>query len=1021
MAENVTFKGGKEVGPKVPKKKHYWWRYLLVWFAGFIFVPLAVGITAAVLGTSYSAKQIIELFGGNVDEILQPGYQGYSLLELVTTLSNQKYETLGDIDKITPAVKNMFDNELNPALDKAVHYSFNWEEIKNKPFTLDPNSTRPEEEYDHTMDLITYIPEALEKGIKIGNFFLDESGHVQAEGILKYIVYPIVVTKDPVTGDDVYTVDTESGNLVSLWDILNSGDTFFDNIKKALRIGDVIDTTGDDFLAQIADWTLSDFTLTNIKTLKIGSLVSGGGAFMDQLADKSIGWLTDANLKTLEIGLLFDNVPEDNLLLKTIKENHWTINDLTDINNIMGLKLNQVIDVSGSSAFIQYIGGSTFNDIMASTFVDNLPLKEIFPNAGGVLGALADLNYTVGDLSNNAKILKLKISDIFTGLKSGDMLYPFRDDSLEDIQTMSISTVLIKDIFPDYASNSILKAVVEMKGADKATVGNLTDQNVINDIPLSAVVSTSGNQVLTALANSGATIGNMSSKINLLTLKDVLDVGSDPNAMIYKVAYSEALKDTPITEIGSNFKNLKLSDIFTVDSTTPQVLKVLCEKGATLDTLGTDMNDLEIQDVMPIYYGDIFKRDLGGGSYSYYILKSDGWELVDDADFPEEYAAYYDSKKGYVVKGLVKEFTGNYVPSKDVTELNKAKERDTLYAVRDTKINDSASMIIALKNNLKLKDVVDITENSPYILKTLKNYKLVDIEDVLRGLTLSEIIDIDSSSSTIMKILANVTVFGDGINNLQHSLENLNIIDLFGEGAYAKGSEASSRNGVKISFSPLESDIDKETGELKPNSNAEKLGKDIVKRRTGHDDIEFIFDSGNRSYFYNYLYSTVEYDSSLIDAAIKQAYQYVTGNPYSGEATFNESESSLVVKVGNYEVKIEAIERHKIDTVYWFMFTEAGETFSADEKFYVFKNGYTYNVNNMSKITGNIVHHVQEESLDTLRAAGFITADDEFFQAVLKETFMGYPIPYGGSRIGDLTINQLIEIITFLLPYISVS
>ena len=1026
----VTYKGGKPIGPQRVKQKSNWWRYLLTWFAGFLSVPIILGIAVAIIGFSMSAKDLINMFGGNANDILQPEYQNYSLFDLISALPNQKYETLGDIDKVTPAVRNLIEKEINPSLKESVHFEFDWEEMKNKPFKLNPNSTRPESEYDHTTDLVSYIPTALEKGIKIASFFTDEeTGEIKADGMTKYIVYPIIY--DEAT--DTYSVDTESGDLVSLYDILSDGDKFFDNIQNALVIGDVINTEGSEFLQQIAGWTLAQFSdEDNIKSLKIGSLVSGSGAFMEQLAECSIGELTDEYIRGLEIGLLFDDVSEDNVLINTIKSEHWSINDLTNMDNFYDLKLEQVINTSDSSDFIKTLGGYKLSAIMEPTFIDGLELKEIFPEATGVLGALADMTYedeegehpyTIGDLQNNDRVLKLKISDVFPDLAEGDLLYSFRNDKLSDINDKDIKTILVKDLFTDYSSYRILKAVVDLKGEDVATIGDLTDQETINQLPLTSVVDTNGNQVLEALVNRGATIGTMSDVVSQLTMKEVIDIGDDENAMVYKIAHSEVMENCPITEIGTQFPYLKLSDVFTIDENSPQVLKALVAKGATLNSLSDDMTNLTINDVMEIYPGDIYKRTIGENLFEYYLFTNDGWGLIDDTELDEELSAYYDVKDGYIPSGRAVEYTGTDVPDSTMESLEDAIARDPLYPVGNTKINNSAEMITALKNNLTLKDVVDIDENSPQVLQTLQHTKLVNIADALGSLTLSQIIHIDSTSSNIIALLADVTVFGDGNNNLQHALENLNIIDLFGSEAYATGEKASSRNGIKISFTPNKNDFDDETGELKPDSEAVKLGNFTVNN-SGKLDNYFIHDKGNNVYFYNYLYSTDEYNATHIDNAVKQGYSFVTGMTYDGEETFDENNNSLTIFVNGYDVTIESVQRHKFDMIYWFMFTQSDEVYSSEDQFYILKNGYTYSVNSMGHFTDNIVYHIQNESLETLYIAGLITTAFDF-DAVLNEYIVvggvAVAIPHGGTRVGDLTINELIDVINALLPYISTS
>lgn len=1048
----VTLKDGREIKNYKPRKKKMWWRYLLMWFTGFLSCVLVIGIAGVLMGTVFKTGQVIGMFGLDAESILQPEYQGMTLLQLVSSLPSQKFETLGDIDKVTPTIKNALLTNINPALEKEVHYQFKWDEIKTKPFTLNKSSPRSDEEYDHTMSLMEFIPHAMKTGIKIGNFF-KKDGKIVANGVLKYIVYPIVY--DEVNKKYVVNENAGEDELVSLQDIIDGGDGYFDKVKKAIVIGDVIDTSTSPFLQQVATWTLADFNDTNIKNLEIGKLIEGGGPFIDQI--RELGWtigdLNDTNIKTLEIGKLFtDEEAKNNKLLQTIKAKGWKISDLTDFSNITGLKLEEVIDTTKTD-FLKAIGGYKFDEIMANGFVEGLPLKDLFPKADGVLKALANMTYkddqgehyyTVGDLNNNNRVLALKISDIFTGLKEGDILYSFKDDTLKEISEKDISTVRIIDIFPDYKNNSILKAVVDLKGIDeetnkpKATIGDLTNQETINSIPLSAVVTAGDNVVLNSLINLKSTIGNLSSNIEKLTLKDVIDIGTDPTSMIYKIATSEALKDCPITSIGAKFSSLKISDLFNIDEkSSPQVLIAL--KDTALNDLSNAMKDLRVKDMMKIYPGDIYKRALGGDAYEYYILHSEDWEKVPNEELSEELAAYYTKDTGYIAKKEAKEFTGTDVPSKTDTELKDAKPRDSLYAVGNTVINDSAAMIIALKNSLALKDVVDIDENSPQVLQSLKYTKLVDIPERISELKLSDIINIDpASSSNIMNILAGVTVFGEGNNNLQHALENLNIIELFGDAMYEKDEKAASRNSIRISFTPFDDDVNK--GAIVEGSNADVLAKGIINNTAKNKDENiFVYDSGNNNYYYDYVYSASEYSAAAINPAVREAYKYVTGSDYKGTETFDEKNNSLTATIKMiyqekdvfYQVKIESIKRQKINMTYWFMLTtakkndedESYEKFSDIDKYFVLKEGYSYTVNSMSKFTDNMFNHVKTENLQSLHDAGLITDPDPEnpipFNATLNDKIMGSDNPYGGRTFGSLTINELIDLINRILPYIS--
>lgn len=915
MAE-ITRKDGGSVAPKREKRKHNGWKYFLMWFVGFISCIVTIGLAVVITGSVIKLKDLVAMTGGDPNEYVGEEFINDTLLSAITKLTTRKFETLGDLNKVSPIIEKTVTETVNPALRDAIGFEFDWNELSIKPFQLDSSSSRPDTEYDHTESITDYIPRAVESGITLYNFFDDPS---DIDGLLEYLCYGL---KEEPEGSGHYVIDTDHKN--TLYDIMQDPNAFMNNIINAITLGSIVDTSSNPFLAQMNDYTIND------------------------LSDMS-------KITSLEIGPLFDGNPDaaNNPLIQTIITNHWTIDDLCDFDNIMSLKISDVLDVSGSSAFLQAIGNNTFNELTAPGFVDGLLLSDLFPDAGGIVKALADTGCTIGELTaDNTKILELTVLDVFPDITSGDILYAFKDETLGDLSTLDISTVKITDIFSatDIANNKILSAVLDVKGND-ATIGDLSDQTTINSIPLDSIIDPTGNQILTALCSSPnpATIGTIGDKIDTLKLKDVIEA-DDPTSMIYGIVNSTAM-DCPINEIGAHFGDILLSDLFDVDSSTPKVLATLINGGSTLNSLSSDLNTLKLGDVMDLNPGDL------------------------------------------------------------------------LYEARNESINDGDAIVDALLDNITLGDAITIDSSSPLVLQNLAGCKLSEVQGTLEGLTLAEIIDIDPSSSNILKSLAGVTVFGTGKNNLQYALENLNLLDLFGDDVFETGAGADSRNSIRIAIPVKDEDLDS-SGNLKTTSFPATTGSAVTGRITADrtslaGKVNFIFDKGKQVYFIDYLYNeSSAYSTSSIDAAVKQGYQYLTGSAYGGTEVFSETNNEEPVSESGYDMTITSSKAKKFDTSYWFLFTESGEVFKDEYKKFLPKLGYTYTVNDMDKFVSNMNYHIRSERIRDLADAGYLDVNFNL-DAVLKTNVYTYPIPHGGEKIGDLTISELLEVIEALVPLIA--
>lgn len=673
MAENVTLKNGKKV-PEAndKKKKRYWWRYLLTFMAGGVFATGATIGTVLITASAVHTRDLIQMVGMNPEEILGADYLNLSILDTVKTLSTKKFETLGDLDAVSPMIGTTFKGRINEILEQNLNYSLNWDELKIKPFALPVTSGRPATEVDPNEALGDYIPRALKQGITLASF-LDKEG--TATGIERLFLYP-------KNGDGNF----DTSNPYCIDDFLQPG--FIDTLKNNIKIGDVVENIDSNpFLAQMKDWGINDFSDTKIKN-------------------------------EIKLGPLFSDMTEEqknqNPILNAIED--WSIGTFLDMNNIMGLELQQVIDLRTATGLMASLKSKTLSELKTGNFIDNIYLGDIFPNppANSIMANLVAANIKVGDLDDDSVLLGLHVRDFFPNLSSNDILYAFKDKTLSQISTLSINSVMVREIFSvsDIEANQFLNALY--KNNHDITFGAVMSPTTIQGIAIGDLYPDATNQVVVALINNGATVGNLETKVSSLKLNEV--VSADANTTLGRII--AAIGETPINGLSSAFSSLRVDQVIDIDDEdpdTPQILITMHEKGTTIDGISSLMDDLTAKDIIKI-----------------------------------------------------------------------GEETDPLYPIKDVPVTDSNTLITALKENLALKDVVNIDvddPNTPQVLISLANIKLNQMESTLKTLTLGQVIkinDSDPNTPQILKSLKNTVVFGE-TENLETRLVNLKFKDYFTE------------------------------------------------------------------------------------------------------------------------------------------------------------------------------------------------------------------------------------------------
>ena len=511
--EKITLKGGKEVGAIRPRKRHMWWRYLLVWFSGILTAGIVTGAAVGITGAVLTTKEVITMFGGNPNDILRDDYQNISIIEMITTLSTKKFETLGDIDKVTPIAKKIFDENINPLLDKELHFQYDWEVLKIKPFEKS-TSGRPAEEVDPDETLGEYMGRAIKEGVTLASFFGEEPPQ-----LMKLFLYP---------KDDQGEFDYD--NPYTLSTFINADSDFFDNIVNGIHIKDIVTIEdGDRLLEAIADWSINDFNQENINTLSIGLFLDpdSENPLIQKLSTFTIGELTEENLKALKIADLITVSEETPKMLLALIELDYTIGDLESTNLYNVLKVGQVFECEGN------------------TFLSAIEDKYL------------------ADLEDEDTILDLKLNEIFNTESTTSIVARFGDMTLREVTGDNfLSDIKITDAFSeeDIEANILLSALV--RDNPDVKLSDLSDYEIIQNLYISDVISSeqiSGNHILESLVNNNTQVKDLGSAIDNLTLGEILEIDSGSNKLL------QSLANTPINDLDSHLSNLTIGEVMEIE------------------------------------------------------------------------------------------------------------------------------------------------------------------------------------------------------------------------------------------------------------------------------------------------------------------------------------------------------------------------------------------------------------------------------------------------------------------------
>lgn len=556
---------------KAAKKKHYWWRFLLCFFGGFLFAFVSIGGAVLVGGTVLKTSDLVSLFGGNPDEVLTEDYQNTTLLNLVMDLSQKKFDTLEDINKITPLVRQTLEEQINPTLEQYLKFTLDWDAIANASFT------------DKENGISTAIQDQFYDGIKIIDFVSDSSTLLN---IYKYFLYDVVRDDngDPIKdANGNVTIDEESPITLRQY---AEGAKFLNSIMDYIRIGDVIEGAE----------TSTDPIIIALKDTTIGNLKQ--------------------RMNTLTIGELFtETQKQSNPLLNDNNLGQYTLSDLSNTNTIDSIHINAILgdDTSTFSSLLKAIYNQdlTIGNLKTDDLTTLIKVGDVIdPSSSKIVYALKDK--TIASLGNQETIMGLLLSDIFDIPNDPDnLLYQYKDCTLEFLTTLGangefdLNSIILWD-YVSHEGNPLLEALYNKD--HNMTVADLSDYDTIATIPLASFLGDiSDNTILEALAEKGATLKNLNEVIASLTVADIIEVSAeDQTNHTIKAMIIDALGSYPITEIADHFNDLELGQIIYVNDSSPLVLRSL--ETTKLSELSTALGGLKVGQVIEIAPGSAFDK-----------------------------------------------------------------------------------------------------------------------------------------------------------------------------------------------------------------------------------------------------------------------------------------------------------------------------------------------------------------------------------------------------------------------------
>jgi hypothetical protein len=732
----------------------------------------------------------------------------------------------------------------------------------------------------------------------------------------------------------------------------------------------------------------------------------------------TVDGITDVvgNIKKMEINSIMDISPTN----KVMAYLGYQLNGITSVAN-QSYGYTGTRELDDGTTVICYIETKTENGseyIKRVYYIDGGKQVEInCCTVGGIENVVGDIDKmeitAILDISPTNKVmtyLGYKLSNIEAVTESGKT---YQYTATYELDDGTIANCYIETATED--SEEIIKRVYYMDGNNQveikcSTVAGIVDVvGEIDKIELSTIMDISPTNKI--MAYLGYKVSNVA---------EVTESGKT-----YQYTASYELADGSLVDCYIEAKTDDGAEIISkvyYYNDDNQKVNVSCSK---VKDVADIINDIKVTSIISIEASDKIMTYLGYGVFNLEAVEGNdntftgNISLTDDTSDKESYrqVTVVTNSEGVIIKVYY-------------------EENDQTINVTGTTINELSKRVGGITKSLKIKDVIDITDESSNFMKKLGDYYIADVGNAVDVLTVSDFITPTPSEALLMYVTYGVSGITDISENKDGTLYSAKLWSKDEDGndiyevIYIKVT-VNSNDEEELYFYKLVEDEEVELTDLGTTINGINNVVNNLTARMTLDEIVHI-DSSN-TFLYAVRNSTIaQIPSSIANLSLQSVFTKdiygITEEVYEPEkqTTYNsaylyyiknddgtytlvhddeENSSRGKLTKEEFDVGVDAgvyyYSYGKPTGAWWFMLS-------------VDKSELVYTVNDMGKLMSNVTSNILTASLSEMRDAGLITAQINSAVPFAKETKADGTIVYYIRYVDNCTVDGLINSIQYM-------